>query len=376
MRTAALALIAAVFGTSWTPARGGAEVTLDREFLAGLVEKAPPAPFQTAGQYRGSARNFRLAAIDPAGRRLVVAFEVAGEFRAPIAGALRRAVTPPAPHTARVVPSAAPTADGAVPQPKPRAAGPLPLDGDDTRGWSGFTLGVRAGVKVEPGGPDGTPRLAVTVDEIQRHELDGVAGVLALVLGHHFDALATQIANGKAAALSAKVNEQVRKKVAAFSEYGVLRAVDYEPDRLVLTFDVTRFQADRIAGYVFPADHPAPGSAPLYRWVRPRLNDHFYTIRPDPPAGHPYYIYETVACHVLEAPAPGTVPLNRWRGPREWFYTSAPDGEGFGRKGYHPETVACHVLAAPAPGTVPLYRFVDAAGLHFYSTHPHAEFIK
>jgi hypothetical protein len=218
--------------------------------------------------------------------------------------------------------------------------------------------------------------LAVTVEQVKRRELEGVAGALAVVLGRHFDTLVTQVASGKAATLSEKVNAQIRKKIAAFSEYGVLREVGYEADRLVLAFDVTRYKADGIAGHVFPADHPAPGSVPLYRWVRPRLDDYFYTTRPDPPAGHPYYVYETVACHVLDRPAPGTVALHRWRGPREWFYTTAPDGEGLGRKGYRPETVACHVLAAPAPGTVPLYRFVDAAGLHFYSTHPHAEFIK
>src|SRR4051812_20953758 len=54
----ALAVAAALLAAH--PARGGAEVALDREFIAGLVEKVPPAAFQKAGQYRGSARGFRL----------------------------------------------------------------------------------------------------------------------------------------------------------------------------------------------------------------------------------------------------------------------------------------------------------------------------
>ncbi len=330
-------------------ARSAAEVRLDQDFLAGLVEKLPPAPFGKAGQYRGSARGFRLTAIDPKARALVVACEVGGEFRPPIAGAVRRAVTRPGTR------------------PGPNASGPEP-------GWRAFTFDVRASVHAEPG-PDGTPLFRVDVDEVKRRELEGVAGALAKVLGRHFDGLVTQVADGKAALLSEKFNAQLRKKVAAFKEYGVLREVGYAPDRLVLTFDVTRFRADGVAGHVF--DAPRPGTVPLYRWVRPGPNDHFYTTSPGTLPGHPYYVYERVSCHVLARPMPGTVPLHRWRGPREWFYTTAPDGEGVGRRGYRPETVACHVYPAPVPGTVPLYRFLDPrTGAHFYTTHPHAEFAK
>jgi len=89
------------------------------------------------------------------------------------------------------------------------------------------------------------------------------------------------------------------------------------------------------------------------------------------------HVAEGIACFVFPDPEPGTVPLARWRSPREHFYTTAPDGEGVYRLGYRPAGVACHVYPGPMPGTVPLYRFVDPRnGLHFYTTHPHAEFAK
>jgi hypothetical protein len=336
-----LALALAVPGV----ARGAAEVKLDRDFLAGLVEKLPPAPFSKAGQYRGSAHGFRLAAIDPRRRRFVVACEVSGEFRPPIAGAIRRAVTPPSDS-----------------RPPPPPTGDQP-------GWKSFAFDVP--------GPDGAPRFSVDVDEVKRRDLEGVAGALAKVLGRHFDGLVTKVADGKAATMNARLNEKLQSKLAAFKEYGVLREIAYTPECVNLTFDVTRYKLDGVAGYVFAT--PQPGTFPLYRWARPGPGDHFYTTSPQAPSGHPYYVYETIACYVFaEAdPRPGTVPLHRWRGPGEWFYTTSADGEGFGRLGYRPEAVACHLFPAPAPGTVPLYRFLDPrTGAHFYTTHPHAEFAK
>ena len=74
---------------------------------------------------------------------------------------------------------------------------------------------------------------------------------------------------------------------------------------------------------------------------------------------------------------PQTVPLYRWNSPREHFYTTAADGERVYRLGYRLEGVACFLYPDPKPGTIPFYRFVDPRnGLHFYSTHPHAEFAK
>lgn len=333
-------------------ARGAAEVRLDRDFLSGLVEKLPPATFQKAGQYRGSARAFRLTAIDPKTRKVFVACEVSGEYRPPVAGAVRRAVTIPASRS---------------------APNPIPPPPDETH-WKSFTFDVRASVHAEPG-PDGAPRLSVDVDEVKRRELEGLPGALAKVLGRHFDQIVTQVADGKAALLSAKLNTQVQKKIAAFKEYGVLREIGYAPDQLVLTFDVTRYRSEGIAGYVFAS--PVSGTVPLHRWVRTRLGDRYYTTETGAVRGHPYYVYESVACHVFDRPQPGTVPLNRWRGPAEWFYTSSVDGDGLRPKGYRLESIACHLFPEPRPDTVPLYRFVDpVSGIHFYTTHPHAEFLK
>ncbi len=335
-----LSLMAVSFFVSTNPARAGAEVKLDREFLAGLVEKLPPAPFAKAGQYRGSAKNFRMTGIDPKGRRLLVSCEVSGEFRAPIAQAVHQN------------------------QGDKNAGG----------GWKGFTFDVRAAVKAEPG-PDGAPKFIVEIEEVKRRELEGLPGALAKILGRYFDDLVTQIADGKAALLSNKINDQIRQKIAAFKEYGVLREIGYDPEHLLLIFDVTKYREDGIAGYVYV--EAKPGTVPLHRWVRPRLGDRYYTTSPDQPKNHPYYVYEGIACHVYPTSEPGTVPLSRWRGPREWFYTTDETGEGVGRYGYRPETVACFVYPAPRAGTVPLYRFTDpSTRVHFYTTHPHAEFAK
>lgn len=341
-------LLAVVVGPAW----GAAEVKLDRDFLTGLVEKLPPAPFSKAGQYHGSAHGFRLVAIDPKKRRFVVACEVSGEFRPPIAGAIRRAVTPPS--------------DSRPPPPPPGSTA--------EPGWKSFAFDVRASVFAEPG-PDGVPRFRVDVDEVKRRELEGVAGALAKVLGRHFDGIVTQVADGRASTLNAKLNEKLQAKVAAFKEYGILREIIYTSESVALTFDVTRYKSEGVAGYVFVS--PQAGTVALHRWVRPGFKDYFYTTSPQAPAGHPYYVYESISCYVYPTPRADTVPLHRWRGPREWYYTTALDGAFLTRLGYRPETVACHIYPVPTPGTVPLYRFVDPrTGVHFYTTHPHAEFAK
>ena len=338
----------------WSPvasslARAGAEVKLDREFIAGLVEKLPPVPIQKEGQYRGNARAFRLLAIDPKMRRFMVACEVAGEFRPPIAQALR-------------LPSAKPFG-------KPGET--------DTPGWRSFTFDVRAGVHVEPG-LDGAPRFQVDVEEVKRRDMEGIAGALARILGRYFDDLVTQIAAGKAALLSDKVNARLQSKLASFQQYGVFCGIDYAPDHVTLTFDVTRLRSEGIVGYVFT--EPTLGTVPLYRFVRPRPGDHYYTTSPEP-SGVPGYVFEKVVCHVLDGPRPGSVPLLRWRSRRECLYVVAGDMTmltyTLGRLGYRPEGIACHIFAQPQPGASALYRFVDPrTGLHFYSTHPHAEFLK
>jgi hypothetical protein len=347
--TVLTALLTSPVSSTPTYAGAAAEVKLDRDFIASLVEKLPPVPFQKEGQYHGSARAFRLLAIDPKTRRFLVACEVAGEFRPPIAQALRL-----------------PTAKASG---KPGET--------DTPGWRAFTFDVKAGVRVEPG-QEGSPRFQVDVEEVKRRELEGIAGALARVLGRSFDDLVTQVAAGKAALLSDKANARLQSKLAAFQQYGVFCGIDYFPDHIALTFDVTRLKSEGIVGYVFA--EPTPGAVPLYRFVRPRPGDHYYSTDPEP-NGLPGYVYEKVACYVLDQPRPGSVPLLRWRSRRECFYTqgveSASLAPSLGRVGYRPEAVACHLYGQPSPGTVPLYQFVDPrTGLHFYSTHPHAEFMK
>ncbi|MGE3822562.1 MAG: hypothetical protein AB7I30_24360 [Isosphaeraceae bacterium] len=318
-----------------------AEVKFDRDFLAGVVEKLPPAPFSKEGQYRGSAGRFRLAGIDPKGRRLLISCVVAGEFRAPLAVALKT-------------------------EPRP----------DDD--WKGFTFDVKVAVRAEAG-PDGAPRFAVEVVEVKRRALEGVAGGLARVLGKFFDELVTQVAAGKVAGMNAKLNGEILKRAGAITEYGVLQRIDYAEDALTLRFDVTRLKSEGILGHVH--DAPGPGLIPLHRWYHPRRGDHDYsTTLEETDLLSRGYVYEGVACHVPEGPGPGIVTVYRWRSRRERLYTTDVTGEGLTRRGYRPESPAFHVFnpdAPPPPGTSPFYRFVDPRhGLHFYTTHPHAEFAK
>jgi hypothetical protein len=315
------------------PARSApAEVKLDRDFLASLVEKLPPCPFQKAGKYRGTVHDCRLLAIDPRTRRFLVTCQVVGDYCPPIVGAI-----------------------------------------SDRVDWKSYRFDVKAGVNIEPGA-DGTPRFRVEVEEIKRRELEGFPGTLAKVLGRHFDEIVTKVAAGKAATLSDKLNRELVRRIELFKQYGVFCGIDYRADQIVLQFDLTKYRSERIAGYVFPTAQP--GTVPLYRWVHPRRGSHFYTISLNEPA-LAIHQSEGIACYVLDRPAPNAVPLYRWRSPGEPFYTTAPDGEGVRRFGYRPEGIACYVFATEQPGTVPLYRFVDPRrGLHFYTTHPHAEFAK
>jgi hypothetical protein len=321
-------------------ARAGAEVKLDRDFITGLVEKLPPAPFKKDNQYHGEAKAFRLIGIDPNSRRLHVRCEITGVYRPMIAQAVHQG------------------------QADKNAGG----------GWKSFAFDVLAAVKAEPG-PDGAPRFSVEIIEVKRKALDGLPGALSMILGRYFDDLVTQVADGKAQALGDKMNAQLRKKIDAFKEYGVLREIGYAPDQLTLVFDVTKYKSDGVSGHVFATQKP--GTVPLFRWSRPRFGDRYYTTTPGAIPGHPYYVFEGIACYVYPAQEPETTPLTRWRGPLEWFYTTDPLGEGMARRGYHSETIACYLFPKPAADTVPLYRFTDPrTHLHFYTTHPHAEFLK
>jgi hypothetical protein len=318
----------------------GAEVKLDKDYLAGLVAKLPPLPFQNPGKARGTAYDYRLTAIDPRGRRFLVACLVEGEYRPPISGPLGRR--------------------------------------DDDGNWRRFRFEVELSINVEPAG-DGTPRFKIVVDEVRRKELEGLAGTLAKLLGKYFDDIVTRVAAGKANQLSGKLNAEIVKRVAAFKEYGVFTGIDYTPALVVLHFEMTRFKSEGIAGYVYApgtAEGAPPGTVPLYRAVHPRLGAHFYTIHREEAAARGFQI-EGIACHVFDRPLQQTVALYRWGRPRDGFYTTARDGEGCFRLGYRLEGIVCFLYPGASPGTVPFYRFVDPrTGHHFYSVHPHAEFAR
>jgi len=320
-------------------AKAAAEVKFDRDFLAGVVAKVPPVPFQKEGRYRGTLEAFRLLGIDPRTRRFLIVFQAAGEFHSPL--------------------------------PKPLAS--AGARNDPSPDWKNFRFEIRAGVNIEAGN-DGAPRFRVEVEEIKRKELEGFAGALAKVLGRSFDSLVTQVAEGRTSKLNERLNAQILKRIQTFKEYGVFRGIDYTALGVTLFFDVSRFKADGIAGHVYP--QARLGTVPLYRWIRRGAIDHAYSItslRNDPRV----YYSEGVACFVFDRPQPGTVPLYGWRSRLDHFYTTAPDGEGVSRLVFRPEGVTCYLFAAPQPGTVPLYRFIEPrTGQHFYTTHPHAEFAK
>jgi len=320
-------------------ARAVTEVRLDKDFLAGIVEKLPPSPFEKKGQYRGTVHSYRLLAIDPRRRRFLAACQVEGEFRPPVTGPVSERIS--------------------------RAE-------DHTRGLRKFRFEITAGVNIEAG-PDSIPRFRVDVEEVKKAELEGIAGLLAKLLGKFFDDMITLLADGRASLLSQKLNSEVVKRSAVFKQYGAFCGIDYTPDQVILHFDLTRFKSEGIVGYVFTT--PQPGTVPLYRWLDRRVGSHEYTISPGGP-DRPNQVSEGIACYVFDHAVPGAVPLYGWHSRNDHLYTLV-DGEGVLRKGYRPAGVAFFVKSDPAPGAVPLYRFLDPRhSLHFYTTHPHAEFAK
>jgi hypothetical protein len=291
-----------------------ADLRLDTDFIAGIIEKLPAAMFEQEGQLRGTVHGFRLLGIEPRTRQLVVACQIEGKF----------------------------------------------------------SFDIKARVNIEPGG-DAAPRFRIGIDEVRRRELDGFTGLLAKVLGLFFDDLITQIANGRASRLSDHLNAEIVRRVGLFKEYGVFCGIEYSPTEIVLHFDLTRLRSEGIAGYVFADSQPE--AVPLYRWLHADRS-HFYTIRPGAP-DRPRSIQEGIACYVLDHRVPGAVPLYRWTSPRDHLFTLASDGEQTARLGYRPKGIACYVFHDPRPGTVPLYRFFDPVRRqHFYTTHQYAEFLK
>ena len=137
----------------------GVEVKVERDFLAGVVEKVPPFPFDHQDRYRGTAGGFRLLGIDPKTRQFHVLCKLEGEYRDRIGRGKNSAGAPR---------------------------------------WKKFRFEVRASIRIEPGN-DGTPRFAVTIDDVKREEMKVSRGRSRRSWGASFDLLVTKIAAGKAA---------------------------------------------------------------------------------------------------------------------------------------------------------------------------------
>ena len=68
-----------------------AEVKLGKDFLAGVVEKLPPAPFEKVDKYRGMVHSYRLLAIDPCAGFLA-GCQIEGEVHPPVTGPISERV--------------------------------------------------------------------------------------------------------------------------------------------------------------------------------------------------------------------------------------------------------------------------------------------
>ena len=322
------------------PGHASAEVKLDKDFINGIITKLPSTFFNKADKYRGTVHSYRLIAIEPRTRRFLIACQIEGEFHPPVTGPISERV-------------------GRSPQ--------------TPQGWRKFRFDVKARVNVEPG-IDGAPRFRIEIDEVKKRELDGFSGVVAKFLGQYFDELVTQLASGRASRLNNRLNDEIKKRVSLFKEYGVFRAIDYAPSEVVLHFDLTRFRSEGITGYVFADERP--GTVPLYRWFHPRDGSHYYTIQPNAP-DRPNSVSEGISCHVYDHPVAEVVPFYHWRSRRDDLYTLSGEGENAGQAGYWPQGIAGYIYRDLKPGTVALYRFYDPSRhQHFYPLHPNAEFAK
>jgi hypothetical protein len=323
------------------------EIKLDQVFLSNILSKVPRSNFADEGKYRGFVDTFRFVRIDPKDRLLVLTCNIEGEFN-------ETAIVAELTKNSRVRTPLTPS----------KSAAPA---------WRKFQFEARVAINMEPGG-DGTPRLRFKIEDVKRRELTGMVGPLAKIMGRGFDSIVTSVADKKANAINDKLNAEVIKRVSMFRDYGMLCGVDYSVSQIVMLFDVTRLRSERIEGYVFATQ--LPGTTPLFRWVNIQKGDHFYTTSTHPPDPRSYRL-EGISCFVMANESADTVPLLRYRSKAECFYTQSKDVESFKKVGYRLEGIACFVHKVAVPGSVPLYRFIDPAkGLHFYSTHPQAEFAK
>ena len=250
---------------------------------------------------------------------------------------------------------------------------PKPRGDESTLNWRNFRFEVKVGINVEPG-DKGEPRFDVDVEDVKRGELEGITGTLAKFMGRSFDKIVRQAIDGKASKMNDKLNAEILKRVQAFQDYGVFRGIDYGPGQVVLHFDVTRYILKGVAGYLYPTEQP--GTVPLQRWTHIRRADHVYTVGPVSP-NPKIYRQRWDRWLRLRPPAARDRRPARLAQPDRPLLHGRPGRRSAYRRGYQPDGIACHLYPQPQPGTVPFYRFAEPRyGLHFYTTHPNAEFAK
>ncbi|MGC8642533.1 MAG: hypothetical protein ACP5XB_21975 [Isosphaeraceae bacterium] len=88
-----MALCLLAFSLVESSVQAATEVRLDKDFLAAVVEKLPPSPFEKRGQYKGTVHSYRLLAIDARRRRFLATCQVEGEFRPPVSGPISEHVS-------------------------------------------------------------------------------------------------------------------------------------------------------------------------------------------------------------------------------------------------------------------------------------------
>jgi hypothetical protein len=133
-------------------------------------------------------------------------------------------------------------------------------------------------------------------------------------------------------------------------------------------------------------DQPVPTTSsivPLWYAFGYDEKDHFYSTNRDEigaAVSALNYVDRGEACYVESGPAPGTVPLYRYvrKEGLLHFYTTNYSELGEGAYGYEKEGIQCYVYSSPVNSVnfwdrrnlVPLYRYRTVSGSHIYTTTP------
>ena len=169
-------------------------------------------------------------------------------------------------------------------------------------------------------------------------------GFVAKFLGQYFDELVTQLASGRASRLNKRLNDEILEARRRCSRNtACFERIDYTPSEVILHFDLTRFRAEGIAGYVFAATRP--GTVPLYRWLHPRDGSHYYTTVPNAP-DRPNSVSEGISCHIYDHPVAGNSrTLSLAQPARRPFTRLSPTAKMPARVGYRHYGIAGYILS-------------------------------